>query len=90
MACVTHTVKLGYLLYLPPEYDAEKKDRPPLVFLHGSGERGSDLEKVTIHGPKPTRIRICTSGCSSSGGCRSLMGFQARACECVQAMHEPK
>src|SRR5262249_55215941 len=27
------------------------KDWPLLVFLHGSGERGDDLEKVRIHGP---------------------------------------
>ncbi|MGQ3055245.1 MAG: dienelactone hydrolase family protein [Roseateles sp.] len=36
---------------LPPEY-AQKRERwPLLVFLHGSGERGTDLEKVKVHGP---------------------------------------
>ena len=44
------TVKLDYLSYLPPDYD--KQDSWPLmVFLHGAGERGSDLEKVKVHGP---------------------------------------
>ena len=50
-----HIVKklhLDYLLYLPEEYGKEKSKEWPLVlFLHGSGERGSDLAKVTIHGP---------------------------------------
>jgi predicted peptidase len=48
---ITITVKLDYLLYLPAGYDNDKKDWPLLVFLHGSGERGDDLEKVKVHGP---------------------------------------
>jgi predicted peptidase len=48
---ITITVKLDYLLYLPAGYDDEEKDWPLLVFLHGSGERGDDLDKVKIHGP---------------------------------------
>ena len=44
------TVKLNYLLSLPDDY--EKHDAwPLLVFLHGSGERGDDLELVKKHGP---------------------------------------
>lgn len=43
-------VKLNYLLYLPENYD-QKESWPVLLFLHGSGERGDDLEKVKIHGP---------------------------------------
>ena len=44
------TLSLDYLLYLPPDYD--KKDSWPLmVFLHGAGERGTDLNKVKVHGP---------------------------------------
>jgi predicted peptidase len=43
---------LRYWLYLPDEYDAKASAKWPLVlFLHGSGERGDDLEKVKIHGP---------------------------------------
>ena len=39
-----------YLLYLPEKY--ESKARWPLVlFLHGAGERGEDIEKVKVHGP---------------------------------------
>ena len=50
----THPAALDYLLYLPPDYD--KQDRWPLIlFLHGYGERGSDLELVKKHG-LPKRI----------------------------------
>lgn len=43
-------VTLNYLLYLPPGY--EKQDKWPLVlFLHGAGERGDNLDKLKLHGP---------------------------------------
>jgi predicted peptidase len=45
-------VEVAYLIYLPEGYDAEKgKKWPLLLFLHGAGERGDDLEKVKAHGP---------------------------------------
>ncbi len=49
---ITKVVKGQFLLSLPKEYgkDADKK-WPLILFLHGSGERGSDLEKVKTHGP---------------------------------------
>lgn len=41
-----------YLLHLPKGYNADAKARwPVLVFLHGSGERGDDIERVKVHGP---------------------------------------
>jgi len=43
-------VSLDYLLYLPEDYEAQK-NWPLVIFLHGSGERGSDLKKVKVHGP---------------------------------------
>lgn len=43
-------VQMDYLLYLPKEYDS-KESWPLLLFLHGSGERGEDLERVKKHGP---------------------------------------
>ncbi|WP_166820250.1 carboxylesterase family protein [Thalassoroseus pseudoceratinae] len=43
-------VELDYLLYLPKDY--EKQDSwPLLLFLHGAGERGSNLDLVKVHGP---------------------------------------
>lgn len=41
---------LHYWLYLPANHDGKAK-LPLMLFLHGSGERGSDLEKVKQHGP---------------------------------------
>ena len=46
----TIPVKMDYLIYLPENYD-QKEKWPLLLFLHGAGERGDDLDLVTIHGP---------------------------------------
>lgn len=41
-----------YLLFLPDGYGADAAKRWPLIlFLHGAGERGSDVWKVAVHGP---------------------------------------
>lgn len=45
-------VKLDYLLSLPPDYNKEPEKKWPLMlFLHGSGERGTDVNAVKKHGP---------------------------------------
>lgn len=43
-------VRLQYLLYVPKDYD-KSKPTPLMLFLHGAGERGTDVNKVKIHGP---------------------------------------
>lgn len=43
---ITKQVKLDYLLHVPPG----QGKHPLIVFLHGHGESGSDLEKVKVHG----------------------------------------
>lgn len=43
-------VELRYLLYLPRDYD-QQESWPLLLFLHGSGEGGDDLDLVKVHGP---------------------------------------
>ena len=49
---LTHTADLGYLLFLPEGYAATGPNKWPLVlFLHGAGERGTNLDLVTVHGP---------------------------------------
>ena len=43
---------LSYLSYLPDGYAADGTRKwPLLLFLHGAGERGSDIERVKINGP---------------------------------------
>lgn len=41
---------LRYNLFVPKDYDQDKKF-PLMLFLHGAGERGDDLEKVKSWGP---------------------------------------
>ena len=48
-------VDLSYLLYLPDDYQQNQENYPLVLFLHGKGERGDDLEKIKIHGI-PRRI----------------------------------
>jgi predicted peptidase len=48
---VTTKVHGRFLLFLPKEYGKTVKKWPLIMFLHGSGERGKDLELVKKHGP---------------------------------------
>ena len=48
---ITKKVEIEYLLYLPKDYGKSDKEWPLMMFLHGAGERGSDLNKVLVHGP---------------------------------------
>lgn len=48
---ITVRVRLGYLVFLPEGYEKADKPWPLIVFLHGAGESGSDLNLVKRHGP---------------------------------------
>ena len=48
---IRKTVRINYLIYLPDEYHISGKSWPLMLFLHGAGERGNDLEKIKVHGP---------------------------------------
>jgi len=49
---VTRSGEMPYAYYLPGDYIAKSSRRWPLMlFLHGAGERGSDVQRVAIHGP---------------------------------------
>jgi predicted peptidase len=48
---LTREAALDYLLYLPPGYAAEGAPKALVLFLHGAGERGRDLEKLKENGP---------------------------------------
>ena len=51
-AAMDRTIKvtMKYLIYLPKDYN-QKAAWPLMLFLHGSGERGDDLDLVKKHGP---------------------------------------
>lgn len=49
---ISRPVKLDYLLHLPAGYDAGgTRHWPLMLFLHGAGERGTNLARVKVHGP---------------------------------------
>ncbi len=49
---MTERPTLPYAVYLPEGYENdESKQWPLLIFLHGAGERGNDLQAVYRHGP---------------------------------------
>ncbi|MGC8744398.1 MAG: prolyl oligopeptidase family serine peptidase [Verrucomicrobiia bacterium] len=50
-AKIEKDISLGYLLYLPEDYGSGDKQYPLMVFLHGAGERGNNLDLVEVHGP---------------------------------------
>jgi len=48
---ITVTARYKYLLALPAGYEKGTERWPLMLFLHGAGESGADLAKVTAHGP---------------------------------------
>ena len=45
-----HSRELHYLLFLPATYAVHPQRWPLMLFLHGAGERGDDLQLVKRHG----------------------------------------
>ena len=43
--------RIPYWLYLPESAAKKDKKLPVIVFLHGMGQRGSNLDQVLAHGP---------------------------------------
>ncbi len=49
---IVQNLEARYLLFLPADYKAKPRQRWPMIlFLHGAGERGSNVWKVAVHGP---------------------------------------
>lgn len=46
---ITKNISLNYLLYLPKDYNQNNK-YPLVLFLHGSGERGTNISLLEKHG----------------------------------------
>lgn len=49
-ATIRTDMESKYWLYLPDGYDSSQKTYPLILFLHGGGESGDDLELVKKHG----------------------------------------
>lgn len=48
---ITKILNCQYLLFLPEDYEKKQQRWPMILFLHGAGERGNDLNLVKKHGP---------------------------------------
>lgn len=46
---IVKKVSVKFLLYLPKNYGEPGKRYPLLMFLHGSGERGNDVNALKVH-----------------------------------------
>jgi len=54
---ITRDVKYNFLLHLPKEYnDLQSNKWPLIIFLHGAGERGDNVEIIKEHGGLPKVI----------------------------------
>ncbi|MCK5000898.1 MAG: prolyl oligopeptidase family serine peptidase [Anaerohalosphaera sp.] len=47
---VTKELAADYLLYIPNDYGKQEEKWPLIMFLHGSGERGTDINRVKLYG----------------------------------------
>ena len=47
---VTKRVTCNYLLFLPEGYGKTEKHWPLILYLHGYGQRGDDLEQIKVNG----------------------------------------
>ena len=50
-ATIKVTARLDYLLFLPEGYAKSKQRWPLMLFLHGAGESGTNLDKLKVLGP---------------------------------------
>jgi len=48
---ISQTYETDYLIYLPEGYESDSKQWPLVLFLHGAGERGANIEFVKRNGP---------------------------------------
>src|SRR5687767_13882754 len=48
---IRKSAELQYLSFFPKGYSSGEKKWPLLVFLHGAGERGTNVNAVAQHGP---------------------------------------
>jgi predicted peptidase len=49
---ISRKAPIRFLVSLPEGYEQDRSKRWPFIlFLHGAGERGADLERVRVHGP---------------------------------------
>lgn len=45
--------EFDYLLHIPPNYEAESRQYPLIIFFHGGGERGDEIDNIKKYGIYP-------------------------------------
>src|ERR1035438_7279969 len=61
---ITHTVGCQYLISFPKNYDVTAiTNWPMILFLHGTGERGTNVWNVTGIGPSSYAAKIGRASC---------------------------
>ena len=73
---VVISADLKYLLYLPKDYNLSGKSFPLIVFLHGAGERGDNLDLIKVHGI-PKRLETDSGRIMLNSSRRSSMMSKA-------------
>jgi predicted peptidase len=63
-----HSVEMAYLLHLPADYGTPGVKSPVLVFLHGIGECGTDLNGIYALGPM-TLLKAGTANPAFAASC---------------------
>jgi predicted peptidase len=48
---IREDISLNYLAFVPKGYGQSSKKFPLMLFLHGAGERGTNINAVSVHGP---------------------------------------
>jgi predicted peptidase len=87
-------VEVRYLQFLPEDYKSEGEEKPVILFLHGSGERGTDIELVKKWGPpriaekqKDFSFIVISPQCPSGRGwdTRELLPLVEHTCKTLNA-----
>ena len=66
------SVTFGYWRYLPADHATSTETYPVLIFMHGAGERGDNLDQVLVHGP-PKLIKAGNQMCFTVNAAQSCM-----------------
>lgn len=73
----SETLAPQYFLYLPPKYTEQAK-WPLVLFLHGGGEKGTDINSILKHGPPKLAKKKDFPFILISPQCRPNMSWQSR------------
>jgi predicted peptidase len=87
---IVKKAELAYWLYLPDDYLKVDKQWPLIMFLHGAGERGDNINDVLLHGPPKLAFQgqdfpfiIISPQCPESMGWKDKIDDLAALCDYI-------